>query len=202
MCVQYHQTHSLKHLMNNIFLSLDYVRTSLQVTVSMFAIHLEVTPHCLSNQNCMNTLIIYNGDSEVKVRQVIPIINNFAVKLPASVKNVVMHKTGEYLLIKLLKGVNIKTDQDMNMFIELSPIYANKTCRICGNFNGNAKDDLMDSATGNNIIRTFELISKRIRLKFRQRCLNKQSQQYQHWLLDQSNMQDDADIDMLDAQTK
>ena len=50
-----------------------------------------------------------------------------------------MYKIGEYLLIKGLNGVNIRTDQDMNIFIELSPIYANKTCGICGNFNGNAK---------------------------------------------------------------
>ena len=116
-------------------------------------------------------------------------------------KNVVMYKIGEYLLIKGLNGVNIKIDQDMNIFIELSPIYANKTCGICGNFNGNAEDDLMDSATGK-VLTTFELSNKWIRLKFGQKCFNKRSQQYQYRLLDQSNMQDDADIDMLDIQSK
>ena len=166
-----------------------------------FAIHLEVTPECLTNQNCKNTLILYNGDSDVKVRQSIPIINNSTLKLPASVKNVVMYKVGEYLLIKGLNGVNIRIDQNMNIFIELSPIYANKTCGICGNFNGNAKDDLMDSATGN-VLTALELSNKWTRLKFGQKCLSKQSQQYQYRLLDQSNMQDDADIDMLDAQSK
>ena len=166
-----------------------------------FAIHLKVTPHCLANQSCKNTLILYNGDSEVKVRQGIPIINNSTVKLPASVKNIVLQKTGEYLLIKGLKGVNIKIDQGMNIFIELSPIYANKTCGICGNFNGNTKDDLMDSTTGKTLT-AFELSNKWTRLKFGQKCLNKQSQQYQHLLLSQSNMQDDEDIDMLDVQTK
>ena len=35
VCVQYHQTHLLKHLMTIIFLFLDYVRTSSQLTVSM-----------------------------------------------------------------------------------------------------------------------------------------------------------------------
>ena len=166
-----------------------------------FAIHLEVTPQCLSNQNCKNTLILYNGESDVKVRQSIPIINNSTVKLPASVKNVVMYKIGEYLLIKGLNGVNIKIDQDMNIFIELSPIYANKTCGICGNFNGNAKDDLMDSTTGK-VLTTYELSNKWTRLKFGQKCSNKQSQQYQYRLPDQSNMQDDVDIDMLDAESK
>ena len=166
-----------------------------------FAIHLEVTPQCLSNQNCKNALILYNGDSDIKVRRSIPIINNSTVKLPASVKNVVMYKIGEYLLIKGLNGVYIRTDQDMNIFIELSPIYANKTCGICGNFNGNAKDDLMDPATGK-VLTAFELSNKWARSKFGEKCLSKQSQQYQYRLLDQSDMQDDADIDMLDAQSK
>ena len=166
-----------------------------------FAIHLEVTPQCLSNQNCKNALILYNGDSDIKVRRSIPIINNSTVKLPASVKNVVMYKIGEYLLIKGLNGVNIRTDQDMNIFIELSPIYANKTCGICGNFNGNANDDLMDPATGK-VLTAFELNNKWARSKFGEKCLSKQSQQYQYRLLDQSDMQDDADIDMLDAQSK
>ena len=167
----------------------------------LFAIHLEVTPHCLSSQNCKNTLILYNEDSEVKVRQGIPIINNSTIKLPASVKNLVMYKVGEFLLIKGLKGVNIKIDQNMNIFIKLSPIYVNKTCGICGNFNGNTKDDLMDLTTGK-ILTTFELSNKWERLKFGQKCLNKQSQQYQPWLLGQSKKQVDADIDMLDAKTK
>ena len=59
----------------------------------------------------------------------------------------------------------------------------------------------MDSATGN-VLTTLELSNKWTRLKFGQKCLSKQSQQYQYRLLDQSNMQDDADIDMLDAQSK
>ena len=166
-----------------------------------FAIHLEINPYCLSSQNCKNTLILYNGESDVKVRQSIPIINNSTVKLPTAVKNIVMYKIGEYLLIKGLNGVNMKIDQDMNIFIELSPIYANKTCGICGNFNGNAKDDLMDSATGK-VLTTYELSNKWTRLKFGQKCLNKQSQQNQNRLLGVTKMQDDADIDMLDAQPK
>ncbi|XP_057292411.1 SCO-spondin-like isoform X2 [Hydractinia symbiolongicarpus] len=131
-----------------------------------FAVHLFTEPNCMSlSQSCKHSVNIYFGIVNIKLEHNNVKVNNDSISLPYVFKNILFEKSGfNYVVISGWPGVTIKWD-GTSVYIELAASYANKTCGLCGNFNGNPKDDFTSSqgemATSSE---TFANSWKRLRL--------------------------------------
>lgn len=52
-----------------------------------------------------------------------------------------MSQSGRSVVIHTLFGLTVSYDWEHSLAVTLARSYAGKTCGLCGNFNGNAKDD-------------------------------------------------------------
>lgn len=131
-----------------------------------FAVHLFTEPNCVSlSQSCKHSVNIYFGIVNIKLEHNTVKVNNDSISLPYVFKNILFEKAGfNYVVISGWPGVTIKWD-GTSVYIELAPSYANKTCGLCGNFNGNPKDDFT-SSQGEMVAssKTFANSWKRLRL--------------------------------------
>lgn len=57
-----------------------------------------------------------------------------------------MSQSGRYVVIETDFGLTVRYDWKHYLVVTLSSSYAGKTCGLCGNFNGNPKDDFTTPA--------------------------------------------------------
>ncbi|XP_053183557.1 IgGFc-binding protein, partial [Scomber japonicus] len=70
-------------------------------------------------------------------------IDNSLWGLPITLKNnkLIIYQSGRSVVIKADFGLTVKYDWEHYLVVTLSSSYAEKTCGLCGNFNGNPNDD-------------------------------------------------------------
>ncbi|XP_026150193.1 uncharacterized protein LOC113122824 [Mastacembelus armatus] len=70
-------------------------------------------------------------------------IDNTLWSLPVALNNnkLMMFQSGRSVVIEADFGLNVRYDYNNFLVVTLSDSYAGKTCGLCGNFNGNPKDD-------------------------------------------------------------
>ncbi|XP_048201531.1 zonadhesin [Perognathus longimembris pacificus] len=72
------------------------------------------------------------------------LIDGTLVTLPASRNHgIKITASGDYTLVSLKNGVQVKYGGDHFLEIKVPPAYHKKLCGVCGNFNGQHEDDLM-----------------------------------------------------------
>lgn len=86
---------------------------------------------------------MYVGGKEIKLNSTnIIYVDKRNISLPYSDGNVEIAKLkGTIYISAAWRGVKLLWSK-YSMHIQLMPIYANKTCGLCGNFNGNPIDDI------------------------------------------------------------
>uniref|UniRef100_A0A8D3DLB8 VWFD domain-containing protein n=1 Tax=Scophthalmus maximus TaxID=52904 RepID=A0A8D3DLB8_SCOMX len=52
-----------------------------------------------------------------------------------------IHKMGIYLVVTIKLGLVLMWDQKTSLFIKLSPTFQGQVCGLCGNYDGNSKND-------------------------------------------------------------
>ncbi|XP_010737445.2 IgGFc-binding protein [Larimichthys crocea] len=70
-------------------------------------------------------------------------IDNSLWSLPVDLNNnkLIMFQSGRSVVIETDFGLTVRYDWEHSLVVTLSGSYAGKTCGLCGNFNGNPKDD-------------------------------------------------------------
>ena len=156
-----------------------------------FAVHSYLDPDC-RHDFCRRSVNLYLGDIEINLRQSFSVVvNNVTVSLPYVMKNLVIRKIVGYLMVDGWKGLSLRWDGVSSLYVELSPTFANKTCGLCGNFNGNSKDDFTGpSGEVKNTVLSFGASWKR--LQFGETCSYYPNVQYSQ--LDSGNKKRSASV--------
>ncbi|XP_078112237.1 LOW QUALITY PROTEIN: mucin-5B-like [Sander vitreus] len=102
-----------------------------------FRIITENVPCGTTGTTCSKTIKIFLEDNEFQLKD-----ENFqVVKSSSQVNNVQVHKMGIYLVVMINPGLVLMWDQKTSLFIKLSPQFQGQVCGLCGNYDGNSKND-------------------------------------------------------------
>uniref|UniRef100_A0A3B4ADD7 VWFD domain-containing protein n=1 Tax=Periophthalmus magnuspinnatus TaxID=409849 RepID=A0A3B4ADD7_9GOBI len=103
----------------------------------------------VQNDNRGSKVVSYAKLVEVKVYS-LSVVNNELVNLPVSLQdgNVTVFKSGWYAVLHTDFGLKVKFNWESAVFVTLPSKYMGAVCGLCGNYNGEAQDDLVPK-TGN-----------------------------------------------------
>lgn len=113
-----------------------------------FSIHFKPDPQCSTGESyyCRHHVAMYMAGKEVKLmtKNLIS-VNNNSVSLPFSNGSIEISRLEgtNFISFSGWRGVKLLWDE-YSIYVQLMPIYANKTCGLCGNYNGNPIDDMND----------------------------------------------------------
>ncbi|KAI3376838.1 hypothetical protein L3Q82_000413 [Scortum barcoo] len=102
-----------------------------------FRIITENVPCGTTGTTCSKTIKIFLGDNEFQLKD-----ENFqVVKASSHVVPAQVHKMGIYQVVTIKTGLVLMWDQRTSLFIKLSPQFQGQVCGLCGNYDGNSKND-------------------------------------------------------------
>uniref|UniRef100_UPI0037E952F8 mucin-2-like n=1 Tax=Semicossyphus pulcher TaxID=241346 RepID=UPI0037E952F8 len=102
-----------------------------------FKIITENVPCGTMGTTCSKTIKIFLGDNEFQLKD-----ENFHVVQGGSqVFPVQVHKMGIYLVVRIKPGLVLMWDKKTSLFIKISPKFQGQVCGLCGNYDGNSKND-------------------------------------------------------------
>ncbi|XP_035991614.1 mucin-5AC [Fundulus heteroclitus] len=102
-----------------------------------FSIITENVPCGTTGTTCSKTIKIFLEDNEFHLKDdSFHVIKGNTKVLPASVQ-----KMGIYLVVTVQSGLVVMWDQKTSLFISLSPQFQGQVCGLCGNYDGNSKND-------------------------------------------------------------
>ncbi|XP_032367717.1 mucin-5AC [Etheostoma spectabile] len=102
-----------------------------------FRIITENVPCGTTGTTCSKTIKIFLEDNEFQLKD-----ENFqVVKSNSQVIPAQVHKMGIYLVVMIKPGLVLMWDQKTSLFIKLSPQFQGQVCGLCGNYDGNSKND-------------------------------------------------------------
>uniref|UniRef100_A0A3B3UWY4 Mucin-5AC-like n=1 Tax=Poecilia latipinna TaxID=48699 RepID=A0A3B3UWY4_9TELE len=102
-----------------------------------FSIITENVPCGTTGTTCSKTIKIFLEDNEFHLKDdSFQVIKGNINVLPVSVQ-----KMGIYLVVTVQSGLVVMWDQKTSLFISLSPQFQGEVCGLCGNYDGNSKND-------------------------------------------------------------
>uniref|UniRef100_A0A3Q0SV91 VWFD domain-containing protein n=1 Tax=Amphilophus citrinellus TaxID=61819 RepID=A0A3Q0SV91_AMPCI len=102
-----------------------------------FRIITENVPCGTTGTTCSKTIKIFLEDNEFQLKD-----DNFqVVKGTIQVLPAQIQKMGVYIVVTIKPGLVLMWDQKTSLFITLSPQFQGQVCGLCGNYDGNSKND-------------------------------------------------------------
>ncbi|KAM7447623.1 hypothetical protein ABFA07_004168 [Porites harrisoni] len=112
----------------------------------LFSVHMFTDPHCKDTETCRRAVNLYLGGLDIKIQlgesdQVT--VNDKNVSLPHIINNVVIEKVSSYTVTYGYNGITVLWDGKDAVYAHVSTNHRNRTCGLCGNYNGLPDDDFM-----------------------------------------------------------
>ncbi|KAG7239606.1 hypothetical protein INR49_028758, partial [Caranx melampygus] len=102
-----------------------------------FRIITENVPCGTTGTTCAKTIKIFLGDNEFQLKdETFHVVKGSSKVFPSQI-----HKMGIYLVVTIKTGLVLMWDQKTSLFIKLSPQFQGQVCGLCGNYDGNSKND-------------------------------------------------------------
>ncbi|KAM6950303.1 mucin-2-like [Lycodopsis pacificus] len=113
----------------------DYCGTS--QSNGSFRIITENVPCGTTGATCSKTIQIFLGDNEYQLKDgTFQMVKGSGQVLPAQIL-----KMGIYLVVMIKPGLVLMWDQRTSLFIKLAPQFQGQVCGLCGNYDGNSKNE-------------------------------------------------------------
>uniref|UniRef100_UPI0037E7E5E0 mucin-2-like n=1 Tax=Semicossyphus pulcher TaxID=241346 RepID=UPI0037E7E5E0 len=102
-----------------------------------FKIITENVPCGTMGTTCSKTIKIFLGDNEFQLKdENFHVVQGSSQVLPAQVQ-----KMGIYLVVTIKPGLVLMWDKKTSLFIKINPKFQGQVCGLCGNYDGNSKND-------------------------------------------------------------
>nr|XP_040016199.1 mucin-5AC [Gasterosteus aculeatus aculeatus] len=113
----------------------DYCGTS--QSNGSFRIITENVPCGTTGATCSKTIQIFLRDNEYQLKdETFQMVKGSGQVLPGQI-----HKMGIYLVVMIKPGLVIMWDKKTSLFIKLDPRFQGQVCGLCGNYDGNSKNE-------------------------------------------------------------
>ena len=115
-----------------------------------FSVHYHQKKKCAQSSECERNVTLYASGTEINLFNINQIrINKEKVTIPYTSPNfAIEHLKGtDYLSITGMRGLTILWN-GFSLDVQLLASFANKTCGLCGNFNGSPRDDFILNVDG------------------------------------------------------
>ncbi|EDL76610.1 rCG59225, partial [Rattus norvegicus] len=108
-----------------------------------FRILTESVPCCENGLTCSRKIIVAFQDQNIILQdgKVTAVQTAESEDCERSASSYSIHTVGLYLIVKLLNGIILIWDKYTKVSVILDPSWQNKVCGLCGNNNGDLKDD-------------------------------------------------------------
>ncbi|XP_039470284.1 mucin-5AC [Oreochromis aureus] len=100
-----------------------------------FRIITENVPCGTTGTTCSKTIKIFLGDNEFQLKD-----DNLQV-VKGTIQVLQVQKMGVYIVVTIKPGLVLMWDQRTSLFITISPQFQGQVCGLCGNYDGNSKND-------------------------------------------------------------
>ncbi|KAM6980525.1 mucin-5AC-like [Aplochiton taeniatus] len=102
-----------------------------------FRVITENLPCGTTGTTCSKAIKLFLGTNEFLLADgQFQVVKGSGSQFPTAIR-----KMGIYLVIEVQQGLILTWDQKTSLFIKLSPQYQGQVCGLCGNFDGNSKND-------------------------------------------------------------
>lgn len=132
---------------------------------------------CTNSEQCQRNVTLYASGMVVNLFNVDRVqINKQNISLPYSSSNIAIErlKGTDYVSVTGMRGLTILWN-GFSLDVQLLPSFANKTCGMCGNYNGSPKDDFIYNEDGDLAATPDQLGRHWKRLEYGERCSDRKA---------------------------
>ncbi|CAL8403841.1 unnamed protein product, partial [Boreogadus saida] len=116
-----------------------------------FRVITENVPCGSTGTTCSRAIKIFMGANEFQLMDgKYSMVKGNGTEFPIQVR-----KMGLYMVVVLKQGLVLMWDQKTSLFIRLSATYQGQVCGLCGNYDGNSKNDFT-TRSGENVVDTLD----------------------------------------------
>nr|XP_020477876.1 mucin-2-like [Monopterus albus] len=99
-----------------------------------FSVHMKRTEN--DGNSAVSYVVVTINDLSFKLTKNLVIVNEVPVKMPYYNAGVQVEKNAVYIKLQSKVGITVMWNRDDAVMVELDPDYTNRTCGLCGDFNG------------------------------------------------------------------
>lgn len=127
-----------------------------------FNIHINPNPECGENTQCSRRISIFIGDEEYHIEEengeVVVKLGEEIVDIPGKAGELELQRASHYLLVTSSLGFRLKWDGKQTVILSVEENMKNKTCGLCGQYDGIASNDfhMLGGGTADQVLNFVE----------------------------------------------